>query len=164
MSTTFTPIPAQVGTTDAILPAKARVWVYRVAIALGALVFVAAIVLKATGHGTINGVALDPETGIVALVLAALGALAHANLSTGPGILAAIEDAEPKVGEVVSEVETEVKQVVKKAKAAETVDPELAGMLVKDVRAEAKRLKIPGYTSKSADVLRVLITSARKGA
>lgn len=150
----------RVAPTDAavLLPATARVWVYRTAIILGALVFLAAIILKATGHGTIDGVTVDPETGIVALILAALGALAHANLANGPAILDAIEGTSPKVAEVVDAAE----KVADKAHELAAEDPDLTKLL----RAELVKMLPPGVTpgKKTKAELADIITAAKKGA
>jgi hypothetical protein len=140
-----------------LLPATARVWVYRVAIVLGALVFLAAIVLKATGHGTIDGVSIDPETGIVALVLAGLGALAHANLANGPAILDAIEGTSPKVTEVVDAAE----KVADKAHELATEDPDLTKLL----RADLIKLLPPGVTpgkKTKAELIEIITSATRK--
>jgi hypothetical protein len=151
-STSYT---AELGTVDRILPKRARVWVYRVAVILGALVFVAALVLKITGHGQIGDVTIDPETGLVGLILAGLGALAHVNLSTGPGVLAAIESEVPQVTTIVRDAE----QVAVKVKAAAAAHPDLTTMTLKELAAEAKRLGIaPSHKTKAE--LRDLITAA----
>lgn len=158
-STTYA---AELGTVDRILPKRARVWVYRVAIALGAIIFVAAIVLDATGHGTIDGVRIDTETGVVGLILSALGTLAHANLSTGPGILEAIESEVPVVAEVVPELE-KIKATMKlKIEDIKRADPDLTAMLVKDLRAKAKDLGLTGYSSQTKAELITAIKAATK--
>lgn len=153
-STSYT---AELGTVDRILPKPARVWAYRIAVLVGAVVFVAALVLKVTGHGQIGGVTIDPETGIVGLILAGLGALAHVNLSTGPGVLAAIESEVPQVTTIVRDAE----QVAVKVEAAAKAHPDLTAMTLKELSAEAKRLGIaPSHKTKAE--LRDLIDAARK--
>jgi hypothetical protein len=159
MSTTTpgTTYTAELGTVDRILPARARVWVYRIAVILGALVFVAALILKATGHGQIGDITIDPETGLVGLILAGLGALAHVNLSTGPGILEAIESEVPVVAEVVADGE----QVAARIRQAARAEPDLTALTLKELQAEARRLGIaPSHKTKT--VLRDLIEEARK--
>lgn len=145
------------GAVDRILPKRARVWVYRVAVLVGGLVFAAALILKVTGHGQIGDVTIDPETGIVGLILAGLGALAHVNLSTGPGVLAAIEAEVPEVTTIVHDAE----QVAVKVEAAAKAHPDLTALTLKELQAEAKRLGIaPSHKTKAE--LRDLIDAARR--
>ena len=167
MSTTApeptTQYAAELGTVDKILPASARVWVYRVAIFLGGLIFVAAIILDATGHPVVAGVKVDPSTGVVALVLAALGALAHANLSSGPGILEAIESEVPVITTIVADAEKVVTEVETKVKAVETLDPDLDSMLKKDLQDIARKRGIPVSQTKPA-LIAAIKAATKKGA
>jgi len=119
-------------TTDALLPLAARKWVYRTAIILGGIVFLVAIILDVTGHKVVDGITIDPETGVVALILAALGTLAHQNLGNGPAILDAIEGTSPKVAEVVDAAQT----TVAKAQELAAAHPDLTSL----TRAELVKL------------------------
>lgn len=147
--------------TDAVLPLNVRIWVYRAAIVLGALIFAAALVLKYTGHDTIDGVVIDPFSGIVGLILSGLGYLAHANLTNGPGILKALEGDIPVTAEVIADGE----KVIAKVEAIAKADPDLTNLLRADLVAAAKKTGYVGSLSKkNKAALIAIINGAEKGA
>jgi len=166
-----TVLPTVVTDLDNILPARVRRWVWEAAIVLGAIVFAASLVLvvvKSLGGTSVFGVPIDTVAGVFGLVLAALSVLARANMTNGPGVLAAIEELEPKLTTVVDEVEADAKEIVEKVEAVKDADPALADMLVDDLRKRAKDLNLAGYSKlKKADLITAIkaaTAAAKKGA
>jgi len=166
-----TVLPTVVTDLDNLLPAKVRRYVWETAIILGAILFAASLVLvvvKSLGGTSVFGVPIDTVAGVFGLILAALSVLARANMTNGPGVLAAIEELEPKLTTVVDEVEADAKEIVEKVEAVKDADPALADMLVDDLRKKAKDLNLTGYSKlKKADLITAIkaaTAAAKKGA
>lgn len=157
MSTTTPSVTTEIDSLLARLPVKARHWIYLAAIVIGGVIFVVTITLDAVGHGHIGGLNLNPATGIVGAILTLLGMLAHANLSSGPGILAAIEDEVPAVSQVVSEATADVEKV----KAVVEAHPEIETYTVKVLKTELAKVGITtGLSSKTKAELQTLLRDA----
>jgi hypothetical protein len=127
----------------AMLQPKTRHRLYNAGIYLGALLFAAAGVLKLLHHNVFHVlgavVVIDPETGVVGVLVLAISSVARVHLNSPAGVAAALATTSPKVAEVIGAVE-------KAAAGAEQVideHPEVADMTVAVLRAELRKLGIP---------------------
>lgn len=160
-----TVLPTVVTDLDNILPAKIRRWVWETAIVLGAVVFLASlalVVIKGLGGTSVFGVPIDTVSCVFGLILAVLSILARANMTNGPGVLAGLEQLAPEVATVVADVEADAKEIVEKVDDFKDANPELADMLVKDLRNRAKTLGLSGYSKMAKPALIAAIKAAEK--